>query len=131
MSVEYEVESDVGSLRVPGPPTLIGKFPTASASNFKFASAAGVLVFSDDVYADGDLTTVKTQDKAWEERGDSALVYDETFERHWDHWIGPKRSSLFSVKLTKTAGGSWLLGDKFINLLNGTGHVSAAVYVRV
>ncbi|KAH8104705.1 alpha/beta-hydrolase [Cristinia sonorae] len=119
LNVNYEAESI--SL-LPGPPALIGKFPTNTVTNFKYQAKAGILVFSDNVYEDGDITTVKEQDEAWENRGNTAFVFDETYERHWDTWTGPKRSTLFSVKLTVDPDHKWHLGDKFTNLLHGTGH---------
>ncbi|KAH9980333.1 alpha/beta-hydrolase [Lactifluus volemus] len=106
------------------PPVLLGKFPTASPSCFRYAAKAGVLVFADNVYEDGDLTKVPENDHQWQERGTTALVYDDTYERHWDTWTGPKRPSLFTVKLFKDAEGSWHFGDSFINVLHGTGHYS-------
>ena len=109
---------------LPDSPALIGKFPTDSATNFRYAAGAGVLVFSDNVHEDGDLKKVKEHDEAWENRGHTAFVYDETYERHWDTWVGPKRTSLFSVSLAKGANGKWALGTEFVNLLQGTGLVS-------
>ena len=103
-------------------PALIGKFPTATAGNFKFNSGKETLVFSDNVYDDGDITAVKRHDEEWENRGTTAFVYDDTFERQWDTWVGPKRSSLFTASLGKSSG-SWVLGEKFVNVLNGTKHV--------
>jgi hypothetical protein len=44
--------------------------------------------------------------------------------RHWDTWVGPKRSSLFTVSLSKDSDDKWSLGSEFINVLKGTGHVS-------
>ncbi|KAJ3752681.1 hypothetical protein EV360DRAFT_54805 [Lentinula raphanica] len=102
-------------------PVLLGSFPTTSASNFRY-STAGYLVFSDSVYPDGNLTTVKEQDEAWENRGNSALVYDHTYERHWDHWVGPKTQSLFSVRLVQDPDHKWTFGSEFVNLLAGTEH---------
>lgn len=63
-------------------PTLIGKFPTDSATNFRFSGRSEFLVFSDYVFPDGNLKTAKEQDEAWENRGDTAYVFDETFDRH-------------------------------------------------
>ncbi|EKM51879.1 uncharacterized protein PHACADRAFT_262274 [Phanerochaete carnosa HHB-10118-sp] len=123
LSVKFETESGGATvLSTPESPVLIGKFPTASASNFRFSGKSNFLVFSDNVFPDGDLRTVKKQDEEWENRGDTAFVYDETFERHWDEWVGPKRSTLFSVTLSKGKDGKWALGEKFVNLLNGTKH---------
>ena len=72
---------DHSTLTAPDPPILIGSFPTSSATNFKYVPGAKQLVFSDNVFADGNLTTVKEQDDAWQNRGTSALVYDSTYER--------------------------------------------------
>lgn len=124
-AISVKVESaGSSSLSLPDPPVLIGKFPTDSATNFRYSLDAGTLVFSDLVHTDGDLNKVKQNDDAWKNRGDSAFVYDDTYERHWDKWVGPKRSSLFSVKLAKDINGKWELGTDFANLLKGTDHVS-------
>lgn len=121
ISVKFETTS----LYTPDPPTLIGAFPPAAgATNFRFSSASGVLVFSSYVYPDGDLGSVKDKDDAWANRGTTALVYDSTYPRHWDTWRGPKESTLFSVKLHKNSDGKWHLGDDFVNVLKGSGHVS-------
>ena len=106
-------------------PLLIGKFPTKSATNFRYVLDSGYLVFSDKVYSDGNLTAVKEHDEAWESRGDTALVYDQTYVRHWDTWAGKKNTALFSVRLHQDANGDWIFGEQFMNLLEGTGHVSA------
>lgn len=123
ISVKYEPESSEAPL-VSGAPVLVGKFPTSTAANFKYATKAGVLVFSDYVYSDGDLEAVKKHNEAWENRGDTAYVFDDTFERHWDTWVGPKRSSLFSVTLSKSPDKTcqWVFGSEFVNLLKDTGH---------
>ncbi|PCH40235.1 alpha/beta-hydrolase [Wolfiporia cocos MD-104 SS10] len=110
--------SDVSSA-----PVLIGKFPTSTPSSFKYSAAANVLVFADQVHADGDLNAVKKHDQEWKNRGDSAYVYDDTYERHWDTWVGPKRPSLFSVELSQDSSGNWALGNNFVNLRkNAAGH---------
>lgn len=107
-------------------PTFIGSFPTGTATNFVYTLSTGQLVFSDYVWPDGNLKSVKEQDDAWENRGNTALVYDETYERHWDHWITPKRSNLFSVKLTVDPGRKWHLGEEFLNAIKDTKHVRIA-----
>jgi len=107
---------------------LLGKFPTASPNSFRYAAKASFLVFSDNVYEDGDLTNVVENDKKWQNRGNTAFVYDDPYERHWDTWTGPKRPSLFTVKLYKDAEKGWYFGDKFCNVLNGTGHVSSCLF---
>ena len=122
-SLSVQFTNETLDVTTSGPPALLGKFPTASPSSFRYAAKAGVLVFSDNVYEDGDLTKVHENDEKWQDRGDTALVYDDTYERHWDTWTGPKRPSLFTVKLFKDAEKHWQFGDKFYNVLNGTGHV--------
>ncbi|KZT73924.1 alpha/beta-hydrolase [Daedalea quercina L-15889] len=122
ISVKYEAESPGATLSVPEAPRLVGKFPTSSASNFKYSAEAGRLVFSDYVYSDGDLEAVKKHDEAWENRGDTAYVFDDGYERHWDTWVGPKKSSLFSVTLSQSPDKTWVLGSEFANLLKGTSH---------
>ena len=71
-----------GSITLNTSAAFIGKFPTASATNFIYQARAGKLVFSDQVYEDGDINAAKANDEAWENRGNTALVYDETYERH-------------------------------------------------
>uniref|UniRef100_A0A8H8CEI2 Dipeptidyl-peptidase V n=1 Tax=Psilocybe cubensis TaxID=181762 RepID=A0A8H8CEI2_PSICU len=105
-------------------PVLIGTIPSKTASNFKYNSQTGNLVFSAYVYPDGNLSTVAEQDKAWEERGNSAYVYDDTYVRHWDEWQGKKGPQLFSVQLQKGADGVWSLNDDFKSPLQGTKHYS-------
>ncbi|PSR70526.1 hypothetical protein PHLCEN_2v13565 [Hermanssonia centrifuga] len=122
LSIKYETESSTTTLSTLDTSALIGKFPTASVGNFKFNSKSDYLVFSDNVFPDGDINAVKKHDEEWENRGDNAYVYDDTFERQWDTWVGPKRSSLFTVTLAKGPGGKWILGNEFVNPLNGTGH---------
>lgn len=113
-----------------GEPILVGSFPVTTTADFRYSARAGVLVFSAHVHADDDLAAVKENDEAYENRGDTALVYDQTFERHWDKWVGPKHKSLFTVKLSKDHG-KYVLGDNFVNVLKGTSlvwHVSCWLY---
>ncbi|THV03894.1 alpha/beta-hydrolase [Dendrothele bispora CBS 962.96] len=117
--------SDEGTANVlsTGSPKKIGSFPTNGATNFRYSSG-GFLVFSDAVYSDGQLETVKEQDEAWENRGTTAFVYDRTYERHWDTWVGPKTNTLFSVRLWQDPDHEWHFGNKYTNLLKDTGHSS-------
>jgi hypothetical protein len=125
LTLKFETEGLLSLLSTltPQPPTLIGTFPAPSAANFRYSQSSGHLVFSSYVYPDGNLSAVREQDEAWENRGTSALVYDSTYVRHWDTWVGPKASSLFSVQLTRDADHKWTLGSEYINLLKDTGHV--------
>jgi hypothetical protein len=121
---EIKTEGNPGVLSTPEPLALIGKLPTKSATNFRYSASSGYLVFSDYVYSDGNLTAVKDHDEAWELRGNSAFVYDTTYERHWDTWVGKKKNSLFSVRLLQNPDRKWVFGEQFVNLLGGTDHVS-------
>lgn len=102
---------------------VVATIPSKTAANFRYNEETGNLVFSAYVYPDGNLSTVAEQDKKWEERGNTALVYDSTYERHWDTWTGNKGPQLFSVKLSKSADGKWLTQDDFKSPLQGTKHV--------
>jgi hypothetical protein len=123
MSFKFEPEGGAAISQDGESSVLLGSFPTPTATNFYYVPTARHLVFSDYVYADGNLTSVKEQDDAWENRGNSALVYDKTYERHWDTWVGPKKPSLFSVRLYSDADHKWTLDDNFVNALKGTNHV--------
>lgn len=101
----------------------IGSIPSKTATNFRYNPASRHLVFSDNVYSDGNITSVKEQDEAWENRGNSAYVYDETYVRHWDTWVGPKKPQLFSVLLQLNPDRVWKMGTEFHAPLRGTGHV--------
>ena len=122
INVRFTPEGAVQSL-IQEDPVLVGTFPTSTASNFRYQQQTGVLVFSDNVHEDGNLTAVRENDEAWSNRGNTALVYDETYERHWDTWAGPKKSSLFTVKVFQDPGRSWHFENQFYNVLHGTGHV--------
>ncbi|KAF7346501.1 Dipeptidyl-peptidase 5 [Mycena sanguinolenta] len=122
IDLKFETNSETAGVWSADSPKLIGSFPTSTASNFQYSAQTSTLIFSDYVYADGDLSTAKDQDEAWENRGNTAMVYDETYERHWDTWAGPKTPSLFSVQLGRGTDGKWTMGTEFSNLLKGTGH---------
>ncbi|KAG2147486.1 Alpha/Beta hydrolase protein [Suillus bovinus] len=100
--------------------SYVGSFPITTASAFRYSPSAQRLMFSAYVYPDGLVETVKEQDTAYENRGNSGLVYDETFERQWDTWVGPKSKALIGVSLAKV-GAKWVLGETYVNVLKGTG----------
>ncbi|KIJ17964.1 Merops: S09.UPW [Paxillus involutus ATCC 200175] len=112
------VTFDKGTIST-GEPTSVGSFPVTTAADFRYSASSGVLVFSAYVHADGDLNAVKENDEKYENRGNTALVYDQTFERQWDTWVGPKHKSLFSVRLYADQG-KYVLGKEFTNALKGT-----------
>ena len=76
------------------------------------------------------MSTVKAQDDGWDDRGNSAYVYDTTYVRHWDTWVGKKKPALFSVPLARHPGRKWIYGDEYYSPLKGTGHVSISVSVE-
>ncbi|KAF5382775.1 hypothetical protein D9615_002913 [Tricholomella constricta] len=126
LDIKFETESEgnVGVLATSEPPVLIVRLPNKSATNFRYSVTAGHLVFSDYVYADGNLTSVKEQDEAWDARGNTAYVYDTTYVRHWDTWVGNKKQVLFSVPLVQDPDRKWVFKERFTNLLQGTKHSS-------
>ncbi|OBZ71378.1 Dipeptidyl-peptidase 5 [Grifola frondosa] len=113
-TIAHAVAEGAGKDKVITLYTLSVKFEADAVltTNFRYSEESAVLVFSDYVHADGNLTAVKENDEAWENRGDTAFVYDNTYERHWDTWIGPKTPSLFSVKLSKDINNKWILGTE-------------------
>ncbi|KAG5638713.1 hypothetical protein H0H81_010695 [Sphagnurus paluster] len=119
-----ESEGQVGALTASEPPVLIATLPNKSATNFRYSATTGHLVFSDYVYPDGNLASVKQGDEVWDARGNTAYVYDKTYVRHWDTWVGQKKPSLFSVSLTQDPDRKWVFGEHFTNLLQGTKHSS-------
>ncbi|KAF9561807.1 alpha/beta-hydrolase [Agrocybe pediades] len=106
-----------------GSPAKIGSIPSTTAGNFKYNAKTGNLVFSALVYADGNLSTVAKQDKEWEDRGNTALVYDTTYVRHWDEWQSKKGPQLFSIQVKKE-NGAWALSSDVKSPLQGTKHYS-------
>ncbi|QRV92327.1 Prolyl oligopeptidase family [Ceratobasidium sp. AG-Ba] len=111
VSVEYTTETTTVT---PTSPLHIGTLPNVPLSNFKY-SKSGALVFSAYVYEDFNLSSVREQDEKWENRGNTALVYDSNYVRHWDEYTGPKRQALFSVDLAKVDG-KWKLGSEVFSL---------------
>jgi hypothetical protein len=127
ISLKYETEPSSNTTvlaTTPDPPVHVGTFPIGTPANFKYSAASGHIVFSAYAYGDWDLSTVARQDKAWEERGTTAMVYDDPFARHWDTWVGPKTQGLFAVALGKDLQrDKWTLGKEYVPLLKGTGQV--------
>ncbi|KAF8333551.1 alpha/beta-hydrolase [Cantharellus anzutake] len=116
------LQHSTGGSFEPVSPTLVGKLPPgASAANFKYLVTQGTLVFSAYVYDDEDLDTVQDQDDTWKESKVTARAYDSLYVRHWDRYIGPKHSSLFTVRLHKE-NGVWSLEEKIHAPLKGTRH---------
>jgi len=127
-AIDLDLAQAVGSeegpdtLTVSGSPALIGTFPTKTPTNFRYDQDSGYLVFSDYVWPDGNLLTVQEQDKHWENRGNTAYVYDATYVRHWDTWLGNKRAALFSIRVVQDPDRKFTFGPEFYSPLRGTGH---------
>jgi len=80
---------------------------------FRLAPGGDSLVVSMRVYMDcDDLACTRARDQEKKDSKVSALVYDELFVRHWDHWLDGKRSQLFLVELDEDSRAvdeaSWL-----------------------
>ena len=124
-AIDLKLENESGApLSISRTSTLLGKIPTKTAANFRYSAKAGYLIFSDNVWPDGNLSTVKAQDDEWDNRGNTAYVYDAPYVRHWDTWVGDKKPALFSVRLARDPDGTWIYGDEYYSPLKGTGHVS-------
>jgi dipeptidyl aminopeptidase/acylaminoacyl peptidase len=83
---------------------------------------AHLLAFSAQVYEDGGLKEAARLAANVHLKADSALVYDQLYVRHWDHYVGPKKQNLFVVRLMQTSYGYQLSGEP-INLMVGSGLV--------
>ena len=113
--VSCSIEMDAVSSPVCSFPTSIG--------NLKY-NFAGKLVFSAEVYPDGDLATVEAQDKAIADSGTSGVVYDSLFVRHWDAWKTEKKQKLFVIQLKHVKGAWTKVDDVMLAPLNATELVS-------
>ncbi|WWC89079.1 uncharacterized protein L201_003997 [Kwoniella dendrophila CBS 6074] len=110
-------------------PKEILVFPKGvNPTGIQFESKSGNLAFSGQIWKDsGKFEETHKYDEKYENRGNSALVYDELFVRHWDQWrISGKVWTLGLVKLTKKneiwqAASTKKGQDQFINLLEDTG----------
>ena len=74
--------------------------------------------------------TITSQDEAFMNRGNTAMVYDDPFVRHWDIQVGPKVPTLISVSLFKS-GDKWVVGDDYTAPLKGTCHVRNILHIRL
>lgn len=82
-AIPFRVNVNAGTIQTSvDSPIWVGEFPTASPTNFRFTGRSDYLVFSDEVYEDGDILKVMENDAAWEERPHSAYVFDDTYARH-------------------------------------------------
>jgi len=67
---------------------------------FRLSPDGSLMLLSADVYLDcEDLACTAERDEAQAEAASTGLSYDQLFMRHWDHWLGDKRSRVFTVPL--------------------------------
>jgi dipeptidyl aminopeptidase/acylaminoacyl peptidase len=67
---------------------------------FRISPTGEHLVVSMSVYLDcDDLECTAERDKTAEDDKVTGKRYDQTFMRHWDHWLDDKRSQLFAIPL--------------------------------
>ncbi|KAE8225728.1 hypothetical protein CF319_g1559 [Tilletia indica] len=120
--------ADLGPF-IPG--TAIGELPVKVANLKTVTPKKGgdkkrTLVFSAEVYDDGNLEAVKDHDESdTEQEWERVRAYETTFVRHWDRWIKMnKRSQLFAVDLVRSSneqGPTWTFAkDGFRNLMKDT-----------
>nr|XP_031862413.1 uncharacterized protein CI109_001910 [Kwoniella shandongensis]KAA5529485.1 hypothetical protein CI109_001910 [Kwoniella shandongensis] len=111
-------------------PLPILTFPAGiSPSSLQFESESKTLGFSGQVWThDYSFESTQKWNEKYEKRGDSALVYDDLFVRHWDEWRVPGRVWTLGLTRLEKKGGVWAAehGTKgaFANVLNGTGLIS-------
>ncbi|WWC61924.1 uncharacterized protein I303_104510 [Kwoniella dejecticola CBS 10117] len=125
----YSINLDT-SFKPSGPPRAkeILTFPEGvNPTGLTFEPKSGTLAFSGQVWESSDaFDDTEKYDKKWEDRGDSALVYDDLFVRHWDEWRTPGKVWTIGVTSLVTKGGLWESvatggGHTFVNLLKDTG----------
>ncbi len=74
---------------------------------FRVGPAGDRLVLSAKVYLDcEDLACSASRDAALKEKPTTGVVYEQLFMRHWDHWLDPKHSRLFSLALDDNGVGT-------------------------
>ena len=67
---------------------------------FRLTADGSRLLVSLEVHPDcEDLECTRARDEAAEERTVTGVAYEQLLMRHWDRWLGEKRSRLFSVTL--------------------------------
>ncbi|KAJ9126721.1 hypothetical protein QFC24_001752 [Naganishia onofrii] len=95
-SINGDVHGDSGSAATPR--HLLDFPPASSPSALKYlpttdkgSSAGGVLAFSAHVWKGHDIEETGRLEKEYENRGDGAMMWDETYIREWDTWRNPDK----------------------------------------
>ncbi|KAJ1940805.1 dipeptidylpeptidase, partial [Linderina macrospora] len=100
--------------------------PPIDISSVKYLKQSGLLAFTADVYPDCALHKTRELQDAEKHKIDSAQIYDNLWPRHWNEWMGLRKSNLFTVSLSRTDGDSgdsdassvWKVGNE-TNLMHG------------
>ncbi|EIW65930.1 hypothetical protein TREMEDRAFT_70362 [Tremella mesenterica DSM 1558] len=102
-------------------PNELFRFPKGiSPSDLKYDRSREIILFSGQVWDNGGFEDVEKKDKEFEERGNSGMVFDDLFIRHWDRWRIPGKTwTIGLVKLSSTDP-----SPKFVNILRDTKAIS-------
>ena len=112
-------------------PTTLATLPT-EIGDLKYHADTHTFAFTAEVWADGDLTTVAEQDRAYADRGDEGLVYDSLYVRHWDTWRGKKSSQIFFFELLKSHGKvAYTASPHFVAPISTSDHATLSIASRV
>jgi len=95
--------------------------PTSNLKVARLGDGAYALVFSAQAHSDGSLYNPEAAPKL---QSDGRL-YKSLFVRHWDHYVGSERNTLWYGILKKSKQGEWALTEP-INALKDTGLESPA-----
>ncbi|KAF9425957.1 putative dipeptidyl-peptidase 5 [Podila epigama] len=107
-------------------PYAISSFPVG-ISNVKYNRAAGLIVFSAPVYADGSLAGAKEKDEHQKEfKKDTGLAFDTLMVRHWDDFIQEKKNNIFVASIKKDSD-KFVVSSEVTNLLLNTGLESPVI----
>ncbi|KAJ1950744.1 dipeptidylpeptidase, partial [Linderina pennispora] len=96
--------------------------PPIDISSVKYLKESGLLAFIADVYPDCALHKTRELQDAEKHKIDSAQVYDNLWPRHWNEWMGLRKSTLFVAPLTRPGSTderlAWVVGNE-TNLMHG------------
>ncbi|KAK9768457.1 Dipeptidyl-peptidase 5 [Basidiobolus ranarum] len=99
-------------------PVQITQFPTGIA-NIKYNADKSLLTFTSSVYEDGSMEEAARLDHEKSTKVDSALVFDELFVRHWDHFIQNKKAQIFTVGIERQRN-AFNLSSRPVNIMQET-----------
>jgi hypothetical protein len=109
-SLSVHLTNETLDVTTSDPLALLGNIPTTSQSSFRYTAEAGVLVFSDNIYEDGDLTKVPPNDEKWRRCCPRVRRYVGVTLGHVD------RASLFTVSVFKDGKKHWQFSDRHVRL---------------